>query len=426
MSKQNIELNIRKVKKANNATQRNHSILYLTIIFLLFGLSVSACRLPILSTSSETAQPATGSKPQTLNDLSNLEVTATALSAAIQGQLTAIAQNAAPSIQETLSPQTAFQIGNLSGVIFFDLDGDGLQSENEPSIGNVPLCLDNSKKDDCTISNPDGTYQIKHISLGEHELYITSPESEPAVAFRYINRHLGWVDIPAYKKDGIAVPAQHLPDAHIQPISEPLTILIGEQTRQDIALMQGYLTNIFTCQDWSKVQRIQYFDHDPAVGSVRNYLGDTKSLDFADDDTPGTEDNHTATDFGSSYHSIIGTYVLAAAGGIVSFTGGYETPHGTCLIVDLVHPELGHRTGYVHLDKILVSDDQTVYRGQILGTLGMTCTTWAHVHFHIQTDWDMDTNKWIPTDPFRDTFDPNAVSYWTKDNAPQCPPYAGK
>lgn len=62
-------------------------------------------------------------------------------------------------------------------------------------------------------------------------------------AFRFINLFRGWVDIPAYEKNRVEVPAQHLPDTEVQPIVDPTGALIGEDhTAVDFALMQGFLT----------------------------------------------------------------------------------------------------------------------------------------------------------------------------------------
>ena len=395
------------------------------MLTLLAVLSL-ACRMPVLQPSGEVLTTATYLASPGSDKLNQLHGTATALSKAIQAQQTVIAQPS-PVIDNHVPADAApSEMGTISGVAFFDLDGDGLQGESEPPVSDVRICFHSSVEDNCATSAEDGTYRLEAVPQGEQSFLVTSPTSKPETAFRYISIHLGEVTIPRYTRKGITVPEQQLPKTKVQPIGEPLIVEVQAQTRLDIPLMQGYLTHVIACQDLGKLRRIQYYDHDPAIGSVINYLGDTSPLDFSTDDAPGTEDNHKATDFGSSYHSIIGTYVLAAAGGIVSFEGGYESSHGTCLVVNLVHPDLGHRTGYVHLDKILVTEGQTVQRGQILGTLGMTCTTWPHVHFYLQTDWDIENNSWEQVDPFRYVADPQAVSWWTKDNDPQCPPYAGK
>jgi murein DD-endopeptidase MepM/ murein hydrolase activator NlpD len=89
-------------------------------------------------------------------------------------------------------------------------------------------------------------------------------------------------------------------------------------------------------------------------------------------------------------------------------------------MVSLAHPDTGQKTGYVHLDRLLVKDGQYVQRGQILGTLGQSCTDGPHVHFIFNPGWDPKNPDWSNKDPFRDTQDPDSLTWWTRDNEPVC------
>ena len=156
---------------------------------------------------------------------------------------------------------------------------------------------------------------------------------------------------------------------------------------------------------------------------MRNYLGDTSWLNHGTEGPGGTEDNHHAVDWGGRYRSLIGTPVRAAAPGVVSFAGIYKGAQGDCLVVNIAHTHTGTISGYVHLDKILVRDRQQVERGQLIGTLGMSCTTWPHVHFYLRVSEDQQVGKWEGTDPFRDTQNDGSLNWWTVDNQPVCSEY---
>ena len=83
----------------------------------------------------------------------------------------------------------------------------------------------------------------------------------------------------------------------------------------------------------------------------------------------------------------------------------------------------GASSGVLHLEKVLVKEQQRVLRGQLLGTLGESCATWPHVHFFLRSTGIEVAGQWEGIDPYRDTADPASFSYWTKDNDPQCPTF---
>jgi len=85
---------------------------------------------------------------------------------------------------------------------------------------------------------------------------------------------------------------------------------------------------------------------------------------------------HTGIDIAGS----IGSSVLAAAGGTVSFAG-WDGGYGKCIVIN--HGN-GLSTRYAHLSSIQVSDGQSVSRGQTIGLRGSTGnSTGPHLHFEV-------------------------------------------
>jgi len=94
---------------------------------------------------------------------------------------------------------------NLSGVVFADWNGNGLQDEGEPAIHGVVISV-NSASD---LSDEDGNYQINNVEFGDVEINIQSPADEYMLdendnvlpAFRYWNKFIDWVIIESYEMD---------------------------------------------------------------------------------------------------------------------------------------------------------------------------------------------------------------------------------
>lgn len=330
-----------------------------------------------------------------------------------------------PTPTETLIP-----VYSLSGTVFFDYNGSGEQdlayglnaheAVQEPGIAGAQICLDGRPDaQSCISSDENGFYAFEHVPAGRHRLLLESPTDDPATAFRYINISRGWVDIPAYEMNGVQVPEQHLPYTEVQPIGNYITMDIEEDTEYDVALMQGYLTAIFPCSVVGSIDKFHGYDLDPNPGTVRNFLGETE-LNVGPHQEGGTGDGHLGVDWGSNDHSIIGSFVVAAAPGSVNFAGEIETWHGLPKNVTLEHNFTAQKTGYGHLDQILVSQGSEVLRGQIIGTIGMSGTIWPHVHFAFHPSWDRVTAEAQDGDPFRDVVSAESFSWWTFDNTPIC------
>ena len=102
---------------------------------------------------------------------------------------------------------------------------------------------------------------------------------------------------------------------------------------------------------------VSWFDHDRGIGTTINFRGEVVS----------TEDNHP----GHDWEMPAGTPVLAAADGIVYFVsdGFCEVPDKS---VQIFHDRpngqvVGYTTNYGHLSDVVVTRDQKVTAGQVIG-----------------------------------------------------------
>jgi murein DD-endopeptidase MepM/ murein hydrolase activator NlpD len=94
--------------------------------------------------------------------------------------------------------------------------------------------------------------------------------------------------------------------------------------------------------------------------------------------TQGFWYGHRAIDIGVG----VGSAVLAADGGFVSFAGWTDVGYGYLVVVDHAN---GFATYYAHLSNIYVYEGQAVERGQILGASGNTgWSTGPHLHFEVR------------------------------------------
>ncbi|MDP4152936.1 MAG: peptidoglycan DD-metalloendopeptidase family protein [Bacillota bacterium] len=91
----------------------------------------------------------------------------------------------------------------------------------------------------------------------------------------------------------------------------------------------------------------------------------------------GKAELHTGVDIGAPY----GATVVAANGGKV-IKAAYNVAYGNCIVID--HGG-GKTTLYAHLSKFLVSNGDTVTKGQEIGKVGTTgFSTGPHLHFEIR------------------------------------------
>ena len=78
----------------------------------------------------------------------------------------------------------------------------------------------------------------------------------------------------------------------------------------------------------------------------------------------------------------IGSALLAADGGFISFAGWTDVGYGYLVVID--HNN-GFLTYYAHMSQIYVYEGQAVERGQVIGAVGNTgWSTGPHLHFEIR------------------------------------------
>lgn len=91
--------------------------------------------------------------------------------------------------------------------------------------------------------------------------------------------------------------------------------------------------------------------------------------------------NKSALHSGVDFSAPIGTPVLSTANGIISKVAFNDVGYGH--FIEITHPQ-GVVTKYAHLDQILVSKDDKVGKGSLIGTVGNTGrSTGSHLHFEV-------------------------------------------
>jgi murein DD-endopeptidase MepM/ murein hydrolase activator NlpD len=102
----------------------------------------------------------------------------------------------------------------------------------------------------------------------------------------------------------------------------------------------------------------------------------TSRYGYRRDPFTGKRAFHTGVDLANR----VGTKVLAAREGKVSFVGG-RSGYGNVVII--MH-SFGYRTVYAHLSDAIVTRGQRVQRGQTIGHIGNTGrSTGPHLHFEV-------------------------------------------
>jgi murein DD-endopeptidase MepM/ murein hydrolase activator NlpD len=92
---------------------------------------------------------------------------------------------------------------------------------------------------------------------------------------------------------------------------------------------------------------------------------------------------HTAFHAGVDFAAPPGSKVIATGPGVVTFSG-YKQGYG--YLVEITHPT-GYLTRYGHNSRNLVSEGQTVQKGDSIAVIGSTGrSTGVHVHFEVERD----------------------------------------
>jgi murein DD-endopeptidase MepM/ murein hydrolase activator NlpD len=310
-----------------------------------------------------------------------------------------------PTPTPTATPIPTF---TLSGVVFFDYNGNGVHDDHEPPIQDAPV----QAGDLAATSASDGSYALEAVPKGERAIRVS------ADGFRYIS-----LSLEAF-----------------QPSDQALSLTIDSDTRRDWGLMQGFLTSPF---DTDEI--FSFVDLNKQQGQVVDWRGGQKTYDL-----------HSGVDGDTS------RAYAAAPGWIISAEGDWETDPMLALTgnrVIILHVN-GFTTAYNHLGdlssdiKQIKIDEgrilwfggkeaelQYVQRGQVLGDIAFTGKNppgnVLHLHFEVNTrPWQtqgmyydgqiggwgsgeiIDPYRWVGDGSLPSNY-ASSVSLWTVDNDPQ-------
>lgn len=286
-----------------------------------------------------------------------------------------------PAPASKSSPVPTF---TLTGIVFFDCNGNGVRDDNEPVIANATVQVGRLS---AAVSS-DGRYILRGVPKGTQQVRLLAP------SFRYVS----------------------LSPDFIQPSAKSVSVVVDGDTRRDWGLAQGFLTLPFKrCPRFirdSPFGMTGMFDVDRRVGHVRSYDPEQVKADYeSDGKPPWVYDQHDGID----YCFVEDTEIVAAAPGIVRQCW-FDKTAGNCLVIQ--HPYDNSQTIYAHLSQSLVAVSQGVSRGQCIGLSGNTGVSGEpHLHFGYGT-WTTPPNR---LDPYRDLMNLTSIGYWTVDNNPQYP-----
>lgn len=304
----------------------------------------------------------------------------------------------------------------LSGVVFFDYNGNGVQEQGEPGLEGIEVAVGES----AVRTDTNGHYSLTS-SAGT--ISISLIPADPSFQYYFPS------------------PAQ------VRLINRPITVHLSADINMNFGIGQGVLTVPLECGTdyllWS------YTDYDYRIGFVRNYAGDTteaRCVTLTYCPFPGTFDQHQGTD----YNVEIGTPIVAAAPGVVMQSEVIQSQGGIDRYVRIKHDFGGDYvliTTYGHNSENLVSVGTRVRRGQAIALSGDAAPGGTHPHLHFglwavprslaenygaminyifhgpwpKVEWPSGGTIPVDSDPYRDLFDPEAVGYWIQDNSPMCP-----
>jgi murein DD-endopeptidase MepM/ murein hydrolase activator NlpD len=133
----------------------------------------------------------------------------------------------------------------------------------------------------------------------------------------------------------------------------------------------------------------------PTIWPVKGWL--TAGFGHRRSPFTGRREMHEGVDISNS----VGTPIIAAADGVVTYTGPLG---GFGNAISINH---GNKisTFYAHLQRHMVSQGQRVRRGDVIGLVGATGrATGPHLHYEIQVNQ-------VPVDPTKYVIDPETVKY---------------
>jgi len=387
---------------------------------------------------------------------------------------------AAPDPIPTPAPTATPVPEPLTGTIFWDANGSGLQDKTsfivpeydptalpyffellvangtditafvegelvtvpEPTIPGIDVCLNEI----CTETAADGSFTLQpEKEQNTYHLTFTDPNAnDPTKAFRYINKWNGPIVIESYEIDDVTVPEQQLNNTDIIDINQGLTIFDNQEIH--LGLMQGFLTLPFWQTQYPNPYIMNYFD----IIGIRLYNSKYNFQNTKDNIELNYNGKYSKSTMYVYYPGITPSIgVSDSHGGIDYFikAGNYilsSSPSSSASWLPIENEELRIHTSfkdpikpqdtvwntYGHLSMHLINKTQRLWRGQVIGLSGNTgkySGSYPQLHFDLYFETSAGNNK---TDPFRTilTFDEfpenywgSEYSYWTVDNIPQYP-----
>jgi len=268
------------------------------------------------------------------------------------------------------------KLASLTGRLFFDYNGDGIQDKNEPAVSKARVYLTDSfgKLIAEAVTDSSGDYKIEDVPSGIYRLNIEADKK-----FRHMCTSREEVRAV---KDGYEVE------------------LTSRENNFNIGLMEGYLTLPFA-KGTIETSKRMYPDEDPDphYTAFRDWKGGKD-----------TSNSHPGTDFFVAPN----TKIRAAAPGKVMYI---DWTKGNSA-VQVLHFD-GRWTSYAHLGTVEIEYSRgknPIVRGAVIGTPSTNIKVVKRVHLHFGFS---DKKGYI--DPYRDLLNPSAISWWTKDNDPQYP-----
>ena len=285
-------------------------------IVLLFlaacGPTSTATPVVMLADPSPSAEPSTTPTPDVPTMTSTFTPTATPTPTPTPTPTHTSTPTATPTATSSPVP-----LVDMEGMLFFDHNGSGLREDHEPIIPGFGVCAAvRGQEEICVSTDTNGIYRFRDLAprVTRVSLSFVDPnEADPQLAFRFISYWRGPITIEAYEFDGVQVPEQHLNDTEVRPFWRGVPASVG--VYQETGLMQGFLTMPFKAVDANKVGTVLGFDHDPRVGHVIDYKGDTTFCP----EPPGCPsdvavgDTHVGWDYGFP----VGTILIAQCPGLM-------------------------------------------------------------------------------------------------------------
>ena len=332
-----------------------------------------------------------------------------------------------PTATFTPEPTATPTISQISGILFFDMNANGLHDQasfalsvdksgnlpaiiqklfpevtgkngevttfDEPALAGFEICTSVSEKQYCSTTDKNGEFSIKDIPTASGTkvfLKIKDPNAENIeLAMKYISQWRKVATVPAYEMNGTKIPEQILNDTELLTITS--SIELTTDTQSEIGLTQGYLTLPFSVSDmpnpggsWNgfDICGTKVYVRDEVASNFlgMNYAGNP----YLNPPTDGQLDSHSGLDFAVPE----GTLIVASMSGTT--ISDYRRDGSGELFLDIDNSSMQRRIDNGHLGEWLVKNGTQVLRGQIIAKSGKSGSQNTYMgRFTPQLHWDI-------------------------------------